>query len=257
MNINFSNYVDTGITFITRSRVQPSRLLCATVLAAVMFASAGCHDPNAVQVQLSSRESTGKNLLELKIEAQVTGPQAGLHYKWLSTSGECDPQMSDAPATTFTFAENSDHDRVSLEVWRDEKCVARGTLDVALDSSRLRIATEQVDGIKVQITNIPPYSFKGGSLTHAAIGGMVSGKFDPGYKIVIYAQVSDIWFIQPETDSSATVATDGSWTNWTHTGCNYAALLVHPGYYPERRRDMLPPIGGYVAARSIVEGVKK
>jgi hypothetical protein len=36
-----------------------------------------------------------------------------------------------------------------------------------------------------------------------------------------------------------------------------AALLVRPGYDASARLDLLPPIGGYVVARTVVEGIKK
>ncbi|HEV2693262.1 MAG TPA: hypothetical protein VG347_10240 [Verrucomicrobiae bacterium] len=223
----------------------------------LMLAGTGCHNRNAMQVQLSAHESADKDLWGLEIEAQVTGPQSDLSYRWFATSGSCEPQESDTPSTAFKFAQNAGHDNVSLEVWRGGKCVARGAVNVTLDPDKLRTATEHVNDVRILITNIPPYDFNGGSFTHAAIGGLVSGHFDSGDKVVIYARAVDVWYIQPLMNYEQPISHDGVWTNWTHTGCNYAALVVRPGYYPERRLDALPPIGVYVIAKTIVEGLKK
>lgn len=223
----------------------------------MMFAAVGCNNNNAVQVQLSAHESADKDLLGLEIDAQITGPQTGLHYKWFTMSGECDPQESDSPVTTFKFAENTDYDVVTLEVWNDGKCIAKEALHVNLDAERLRVEAARELGLKIRITDIPPYDANGGSSTHAAIAGIVSGKFGPDDKVIVYARAADVWYIQPMVNSFEAVSSDGTWTNWTHTGCNYAALLVRPGYYPDRRLDVLPPVGGYVVARTIVDGIKK
>jgi hypothetical protein len=86
---------------------------------------------------------------------------------------------------------------------------------------------------------------------------MVKGKYGIGFQVIIYARVADSWYIQPVTDAAEPVQTDGTWTNWTHTGWSYAALLVRPGYYPYGRLDTLPPVGGYIVSRTIVDGVKQ
>jgi hypothetical protein len=237
-------------------RLSHSFLPGTLALATLLFAGTGCHRENAVQVQLFSRESNDKDLLGLEIDAQISGPQDGLRYKWFSYSGECSPQESDLPSTKFKFADTVNRDHISLEVWRGKRCVARGGMDVTLNEERLRAETEHAPAATIAITNIPPYDFKGGSATHADIGGMVTGKHGIGYQVIIYTRVSDSWYIQPMADSAEPVSEDGTWTNWAHTGWNYAALLVRPGYYSLGRLDVLPPVGGYVVAKCVVDGVK-
>ena len=50
---------------------------------------------------------------------------------------------------------------------------------------------------------------------------------------------------------------DKTWPSWTHTGASYAALVVRPEFDAFVRRDRLPQVGGYVLARTIVEGARK
>src|SRR5882672_3353463 len=110
-------------------RLTLLRVLTATVLACGLSA---CRDRNSVRVHLQSHTPPGKDLVRLEIQAQVTGPQTGLRYKWFSVSGECEPQESGSPVTTFKFAESVNRDRVSVEVWRGDKRVAQDEINVTL-----------------------------------------------------------------------------------------------------------------------------
>jgi hypothetical protein len=241
-----------------RSGVRgPSYAALSVVALILTLFVAGCHDPNSVHVKLSSRPSPGEDLLRLEIQAQVTGPLAGLRYRWFSVSGACEPQESDSPTTTFKFSENTSRDRVSVELWRDGKMVARNDFDVVLDEDRLRAESQHTIGVKVTITNIPPYDPYGGDKTHADIAGNIDGKAGPDCKIVVYARAGDTWYIQPRPESLLPIQPDNTWTSWTHTGASYAVLVVQPGYDPHSRLDLLPPVGGYVLGRTVVDGMKK
>lgn len=228
---------------------------CSILLAAaLLIGCAGCRDEQAVTVQLYPHVPANNNPLQLDIQAQITGPTDGLHFKWFSISGECSPQNSDSPTTAFTFAANVAHDRVSLEVWRDNRCIARGNVDVAVDLEMARRQAEKMAGIQIIITNVPPYDKYGGSATRADISGAVSGAYRSDYKVVIYCQVADTWYIQPEAYSMHDLTDQGTWSTWTHTGSSYAALLVRPGYEPFPRLQLLPPINGDIMAQSVVKG---
>ena len=231
-------------------------LASLAVLALALFV-VGCGDPNRVRVKLSARPSPGDDLLRLEIQAQVAGPLDGLRYRWYSVSGACEPQESDTPLTTFKFSENTGRDRVTVELWRDGKIIARNDLDVILDENRLRAESEHVIGMKVEITNVPPYDPHGGADTHANIAGSINGSAASDCRIVLYARAGDTWYIQPMAATMLPVQPDNTWTSWTHTGSSYAALAVRPGYEPHLRLDVLPPIGGYVIGRTVVDGVKK
>ena len=81
------------------------------------------------------------------------------------------------------------------------------------------------------------------------ISGSVSGLEKPGqYKIVIYAHAHR-WWVQPTADKPLTdIGVDGKWSNWTHLGNRYAALVVKPGYQPPNNPQSLPEVGGDVIA---------
>ncbi|MBV9613208.1 MAG: hypothetical protein JO091_12090 [Acidobacteriaceae bacterium] len=85
------------------------------------------------------------------------------------------------------------------------------------------------------------------------IEGRVIGSH-PGQRIVVYAR-SGTWWVQPLVSEPFTsIRRDSRWTNATHLGTEYAALLVEPGFRPSPRTDVLPARGGPVAAVAIVTG---
>lgn len=227
--------------------------------ASVALWLAGCGDRDAVRVRLHSRPPSTQGTLHLEISAQVAGNQTGLRYRWFAVAGGCNPQESDKPATEFKFADGGARDRVSVEVWRDSKIVGRSEIDVKLDELQAQLAAiEQLPkDLQIEITSIPPYEPQGGSDTRAAITGKVGGTLAPGYSVVLYARASDVWYVQPIAYASHPIHPDNTWTSWTHTGSSYAALLVRPGFEPAPRLDVLPKVGGYVLARTVMEGTRQ
>ena len=115
---------------------------------------------------------------------------------------------------------------------------------------------ERLPAVQIAITNVPPYEPAGGPNTRAEIAGTVNGELAPDCKVIIYARAAELWFIQPNAYASHAIRADKTWSSWTHTGSSYSALVVRPGFDPVLRLDVLPHVGGYVIARSIVEGKK-
>ncbi|HKR21470.1 MAG TPA: hypothetical protein VJS17_02705, partial [Pyrinomonadaceae bacterium] len=104
----------------------------------------------------------------------------------------------------------------------------------------------------VKITTIP-LAEKGGGRELDVISGYVT-KASDGQKIVIYAR-SGAWYVQPFVETPLTqVLPDGSWSNSTHLGTEYAALLVQPDYVPPPLTLSLPNTGDGVIAVTIVDG---
>ncbi len=149
-------------------RRLPILRLPALATTMLLLCLAGCGNGDDVRVRLQARPASSGALTRLEIQAQVAGRQAGLRYKWFSVSGGCDPQESDSPATLFQFAENVTRDRVSVEVWRENKRVAQAEIDVKSDEKRTRLAKEQAPDVQIEITLIPPYE-QGGPDTRADI----------------------------------------------------------------------------------------
>jgi len=77
-----------------------------------------------------------------------------------------------------------------------------------------------------------------------------------GHQIVLYAK-SGKWWVQPLVNHPFTRLQENSkWTNATHLGTEYAALLVEPGYRPVPVINALPRPGGNVVAVATVPGQK-
>jgi signal transduction histidine kinase len=104
----------------------------------------------------------------------------------------------------------------------------------------------------IQMTSVPRAD-KGGVTDLDTISGRVFGARGD-QQIVLYAR-SGAWYVQPYADQPFTrIQADSTWTNTTHLGTEYAALLVDPGYVPQTSTWVLPGEGGGVAAITIVEG---
>ena len=216
----------------------------------------GCGDRTAVQVILQSKPAAKGSSLRLEIQGSVTGPLTGLHYKWLAVSGQCEPQESDVPVTVFRFAEGVKRDRVTLEVWRAGRRVSQSELAVTFAGEVAELAAKEKEPeVQIEITGIPPWE-AGGEDTRANISGRVRGAIRPEYRVVLYALAYDSWYMQPTAHDLHPIQADNTWASWTHTGEQYAALVVSPGFVPRVRSDMLPVVGDKVLAKVIVEGIK-
>jgi hypothetical protein len=227
----------------------------AAGLAVAGLGLAGCADRDAVTVKLETRAPSNHEVLQLQVDALVTGPLAGLQYKWFAVSGSCSPQMTEQPGTLFRFAEGVAKDRITVEVWRGGRPVARSEVDVNFDrdlAGRIQPAPTETE-VFIEITQVPPRE-AGGDQTRADISGRVTGKLSPDYRVIIYARAYESWYIQPTVQALLPIKEDGTWTTWTHTGYSYAALVVSAGYVPMMRHDILPSVGGYIKARAMVEG---
>lgn len=66
---------------------------------------------------------------------------------------------------------------------------------------------------------------------------------------------SGVWWVQPTADQPFTsIQANSEWSNMTHPGQAYAALLVNPGYTPPPTVEKLPLTGGGVLAVAVAEG---
>jgi len=98
-----------------------------------------------------------------------------------------------------------------------------------------------------------PRAEEGGPDKIERIEGRVAGA-RPGQQIVLFAW-SGRWWVQPLADQPFTkIQSDSRWSNSTHLGTEYAALLVEPGYRPPVNMDTLPGKGGGVVAVASVKG---
>lgn len=104
----------------------------------------------------------------------------------------------------------------------------------------------------IELTRIPPAEI-GGRPILETISGRVTGSRGE-QQIVLFAR-SGAWYVQPFADQPFTkIQADSTWSNSTHLGTEYAALLVEPGYVPPAVTVELPTEGGAVLVVAIVEG---
>jgi len=103
----------------------------------------------------------------------------------------------------------------------------------------------------IEFTGIP-YAGEDNPEKLNTISGLVIGG-EPGQRIVVYAKGQTAWWVQPFADNPFTdVGPNGKWTNSTHPGAEYAALLVGPEFHPPLTASSLPTAG--VFASAIVKG---
>jgi hypothetical protein len=101
-----------------------------------------------------------------------------------------------------------------------------------------------------------PQADAAGSARNDIIEGRVTGA-SSGQKIVLYAKTGK-WWVQPLVDQPITgLRPDFSWSNATHLGTDYAALLVKDGYRPQSALDALPQTDGNVLAVAVVSGAAR
>jgi len=104
----------------------------------------------------------------------------------------------------------------------------------------------------VEFTSVPAAGAGNPGKPQATISGRVRSA-QPGQKIVIYARAETQWWVQPRADQPFTRIDRGSkWSNATHPGSEYAALLVGPGFIPPPTAATLPTDG--VIAFAVTHG---
>lgn len=100
-----------------------------------------------------------------------------------------------------------------------------------------------------------PQANPDGSTLNDIIEGRATGA-SPGDKIVLYAKLGR-WWVQPLIDQPITdLRPNFRWTNATHLGTHYAALLVKDGYRPLSAMDSMPDVDENVLAVATVAGAK-
>jgi hypothetical protein len=106
----------------------------------------------------------------------------------------------------------------------------------------------------IEFTRIPQTD-QGGRDKHDIIEGRAIGAA-PGQQIVLYAK-SGNWWVQPLVSRPFTkIQTNAGWTNATHLGTEYAAVLVKPGFQPSPTLAALPAPGGAIVAVASVKGAR-
>lgn len=95
--------------------------------------------------------------------------------------------------------------------------------------------------LRIEFTQVPRAGE--GADSQGDIAGRVVGLDAPQrYKVVLYAH-TDWWYVQPlAADPYTDIGTDGTWSNWTHLGKRYAAMVVKPSFHVEAKLQALPHV---------------
>ena len=139
-------------------------------------------------------------------------------------------------------------DQQERYVWMTRREILAGLSGISLTKCHWR------DNVapSIRFTRIPQAD-PAGRQKNDIVEGVVQGA-KPGQSVVLYAK-SGKWWIEPLFSQPFTkVQANSKWTNATHLGTDYAALLVEANYKPQPSIDTLPVTGGGVAAVSVVPG---
>lgn len=228
--------------------------LLAVCMALCFSLLGGCGEgAGSSPATLYARAVSARDPRLLEIQAQVSGSLEGVHYKWFAVGGECNPQETRVPVTRFRFASGAAEDQITVDVLRDGKRIGRSTLDVRM--ATLPAPTAPLN-LGIEMIEVPPAA-KGGPDTRANIVGRITGAYPPDSRVVVYARDDGVWFIQPTTNAKHSIASDGSWSTWTHTGMAYAILVVPVDFVPLRTLDFIPSIRSDIFARLVIDGRAK
>lgn len=104
-------------------------------------------------------------------------------------------------------------------------------------------------GPSIRFTRVPFAEAAGPNELRTIEGRVIGGA--PGQVVVLYALDATTWWVQPFADRPFTkVQADSTWSNSTHPGIEYAALLVGPDFHPPLTTHELPTQGVFASATS-------
>jgi signal transduction histidine kinase len=103
----------------------------------------------------------------------------------------------------------------------------------------------------IEFTNVP-MAAAGDATYLSRISGRVFGA-QSGQRIVLYSKSGTTWWVQPFVDDPITkIRTNSRWSNSTHPGTEYAALLVGSDFQPPLTTEVLPTVG--VVTFAVIHG---
>ena len=104
----------------------------------------------------------------------------------------------------------------------------------------------------IEVTRIPDAEVGGGPALQIITGRVTGARAED--RVVLFARSGE-WYVQPFIDQPYTkIQDDSTWSNSTHLGTEYAALLVTPGYVPPTVTSELPKADENVLAVVTVDG---
>jgi signal transduction histidine kinase len=103
----------------------------------------------------------------------------------------------------------------------------------------------------IEFTNVPMAAAGDAEYT-SRISGRVIGA-QSGQRIILYSKAGTTWWVQPFVDDAFTkIRPNARWSNSTHPGTEYAALLVGSDFQPPLTTQVLPTAG--VVTFAVIHG---
>jgi len=131
----------------------------------------------------------------------------------------------------------------------------RDVLAAASGVALASCSSRRANPVSIEFTRIPKAD-PAGQESNDIIEGLVKGN-KPEQLLVLYAH-SGKWWVQPLKNQPFTkIQANSKFTNATHLGTEYAALVVNPGYRPPATLDELPKEGDDIVAIAVVPGGSK
>jgi hypothetical protein len=247
--------------------------VCRLVAGALVVALSGCGGgpliPPPLRVGLSCALLPGGN--QARVTAQVSGPADGLEYSWYPKEA-CSPPLSRDGETVCYPGAGLGRLPVTVALVRDGGIVGNATTEcvfgvsaeaapvaqppAAPDQGAVPAPSARATLPAIRIANQPRLDPSGGPDTRTEVWGTVSGASETsGYFVVIYCK-TDRWYVQPLVGSRVAVGRDGRWSTWSHTGSQYAALLVRGDFDPPAAAESLPSSGVIVSRDLVPRGAR-
>jgi hypothetical protein len=264
-------------------RTQTISAICLLLagLAIGFFLSTGRTAPSP-EGDLKPREKVVVAGMNMEVDLRIRNRPLGSRIEWHADSGIFNPEVTETDLkSTFTAPARQGRVKLWVELVAGEhiyKDVASTYLDVSRPSQgavidqpssspapAAAVVTESPlsNRLAIRFITIPPFDSKGGPTTSADIEGEVDGlketEQETGeFRIVLYAKTDSTWWVQPLAAAPYTLLDrHGRFFSWTHTGTNYAALLVRKGYVAPEAIDGELPEGPAILARKEVPGKRK
>jgi signal transduction histidine kinase len=122
---------------------------------------------------------------------------------------------------------------------------------LVLGGCEARQSADSAGRPRIEFTSVPLAS-AGNAEKLVTIKGRVTGAY-PGQQVVLYAKDGTAWWVQPFANEPFTrIQPNSRWSNSTHPGTDYAALLVGADFQPPPTAAVLPTAG--VVAFTVTRG---
>lgn len=257
------------------SRGARGKIIGVTVSVLLTGVLSGCSRAGLIAVVTADRPVRVDEPASIKLQPKHL--PSGVTIRAFAALGRCEPQEFTGTETDYVPSA-AGADQLRFEAWFENRPIAETTVavDVAPRSDGDEEAAPRDPGVvvierpnadreptftdppRIWFTTVPPKDRYGGSnQTSTVVGEFSSGSLS-GLRVVLLSRTVTGWYVQDRAgESLAELSPGGSWSAEIYLGSQYAALLVLPDFALNslaRPCSNLPPVGGNVVAKAVVDG---